>query len=69
MSAWGDVMRDPARIPEVLAKVQELWQKVPNLRLGQFLGNVAKSDVKLYYMEDDELVERLVAIYCEADEE
>lgn len=62
-------MRDPARIPEVLKKVRELWEKVPNLRLGQFLGNCAKSDIKLYYMEDDELVKRLVAMYSEADKE
>ena len=52
-------MRDPKRIPKVLAKVQELWEKYPDERLLQLLINAAGTvkDVgpapNLFYVEDD----------------
>ena len=58
---------DPNRIDPMLAKIKELWEKVPDLRLGQFLGNCAKSDLKLYYIEDDKLLEKLENMYSQAD--
>jgi uncharacterized protein YihD (DUF1040 family) len=61
--------RDPDRIPKVLSKIEKLWQKSPDLRLGQLLGNCANSELKLYYMEDDVLLRRLEAMYGEADKE
>lgn len=48
-------MRDPQRIPEVLAKLGLYWQKHPDLRLGQILGNF---DID-YSTEDEVLVEAL----------
>lgn len=42
-------MRDPNRIPDVLRALGLLWQKYPDLRLGQLLLNF---DVA-YYTEDD----------------
>jgi uncharacterized protein YihD (DUF1040 family) len=67
MNFFGNQPRDPARIPHVLAKIQELWEKVPDLRLGQFLGNTCKSETQLYYLEDDDLLEKLESMYKEAD--
>ncbi|KKK68215.1 hypothetical protein LCGC14_2946290 [marine sediment metagenome] len=61
--------RDPERITPMLAKVKELWEKVPQLRLGQLLGNCVRSEIQLYYMEDDVLLEKLEAMYSEADKD
>ena len=61
--------RDPERITPTLAKIEELWKKVPQLRLGQFLGNCAKAEIQLYYMEDDVLLKKLEAMYSKADED
>lgn len=52
-------MRDPNRIPNVLHDVQRVWEAFPDMRLGQLLLNVAE-DPALYYMEDEELVHRLL---------
>lgn len=54
-------MRDPNRIPEILKLVQESWERSPDLRLGQFVCNLAailgKRDP--FYLEDDELLKAL----------
>ena len=52
-------MRDPERIPEVLHDIQRVWEAFPDMRLGQLLLNVV-ADPALYYLEDDELVHRLL---------
>ena len=52
-------MRDPKRIPETLHDVQRVWEAFPDLRLGQLLLNVVP-DTALYYIEDEELVHRLL---------
>ncbi|MCK4788084.1 MAG: hypothetical protein KAV87_30300 [Desulfobacteraceae bacterium] len=53
-------MRDPERIPRILAKIQEIWQKYPDLRLGQLIVNVSpKHERNLFYAEDDELEHQL----------
>lgn len=61
--------RDPSRITPMLAKIEEIWKKVPQLRLGQFLGNCVSKEIQLYHMEDDVLLEKLEAMYAEADTE
>ena len=52
-------MRKPERIPEILYDVQRVWEAFPDLRLGQLILNVIP-ETALYYMEDDELVHRLL---------
>lgn len=55
-------MRDPNRIPDILAKVELLWKDSPDLRLMQLLMNVIGSEApcpQLYYLEDDELRKKL----------
>jgi Ni,Fe-hydrogenase III small subunit len=55
-------MRDPKRIAPLLAKVREVWEKMPDLRLCQLIGNCFPAG-DLYYREDDELLHALEATY------
>ena len=50
-------MRDPARIPKVLAEVQKVWEKHPDLRLGQLVVVAAsQAYMDAFYIEDENLV-------------
>ncbi len=54
--------RDGARIPLVLEAIRKVWQKQPDLRLGQLLMNTlvtAGPCPELFYTEDDTLVKLL----------
>jgi len=56
------IPRDPKRIPEVLRLIEQVWEKNPDLRLGQLLLNHMNPDSaepELYYLEDDALLRRL----------
>jgi len=55
-------MRDPARIKTVLATIEELWTRYPQLRLGQLIGNCFHTE-DIYYIEDRKLVEKLKETY------
>lgn len=48
-------MRDPKRIPKLLAQLGELWAEQPDLRLGQIIGNASIT----YYTEDDKAAQAL----------
>lgn len=57
-------MRDPARIPQVLETVYRIWGQFPDLRLAQLIENVKRyEEADIYYLEDDELVRRLIDLY------
>ena len=58
-------MRDPSRIYEHLSTLAEIWYKYPDLRFSQLVLNVIGSDD--YYTEDDEIFERLKALYKVGD--
>lgn len=53
-------MRDPDRIPSVLAEIEQLWQRHPDWRLGQLICNLASwadhDATSPYDIEDDALV-------------
>lgn len=51
-------MRDPKRIESVLNTVREVWEKVPDYRLGQLLSVAAESP-DLLHIEDTDLQHRL----------
>ena len=57
-------MRNPDRIDKILNEIKNIWEKYPDLRLGQLLCNVLR-DPALYYVEDDQLVESLKKYYIE----
>lgn len=48
-------MRDPKRIPKILAQLGDLWMANPDLRLGQIMGNASIT----YYTEDDKAADAL----------
>jgi hypothetical protein len=60
-------MREEARIKRILSKLEQLWNKYPDQRLGQILENYVffqgergdKTSVKLFYQEDD-LTEKIL---------
>ena len=56
-------MRDPERITDVLARVEELWRQYPEWRLGQLLCNVAAwadpTPESVWVVEDDEVVAQI----------
>ena len=55
-------MRDKERIESTLKTIKSIWNKYPDLRLGQLILNVC-SDSTLYYIEDDRLVQKLKDYY------
>lgn len=55
-------MRDPTRIDRVLEVVKKYWERNPDLRLCQLLGNCFGFN-DLYYVEDDVLVKELDNAY------
>lgn len=53
-------MRNPARIPKILALLERYWELHPDLRLGQLLYSLLPANLDdPFYLEDDVLVERL----------
>lgn len=55
-------MRDPARIPQMLKALEEVWRADPDLRLGQLLVNATNFSGRrvlcpeIFYAEDDVLL-------------
>ena len=58
-------MRDPNRIPEILAMLQQGWEKVPDWRLGQLTENLKRyiGIDDLFYIEDDEMTKKIVDFF------
>lgn len=57
-------MRSKARIDPVIEKLREVWKNHPDMRFGQLIMNIApiryiNGSVDIWYMEEDELLERL----------
>ena len=55
-------MRDPNRITTVCNKLAAIWSAYPDLRLGQLILNVIDG-TPLYYIEDNDLLNRLEDFY------
>jgi uncharacterized protein YihD (DUF1040 family) len=56
------VMRNPNRIPEIMALLQRGWQRVPDQRFGQLIENLKRyiGVDDLFYIEDDEMIEKII---------
>lgn len=52
-------MRDVNRIEPMFAELKKVWEKHPDLRLGQLICNIVPED-KLYYVEDDIMQEKII---------
>lgn len=61
-------MRDPKRIDHILNRLKQVWETHPDLRLGQLILNVVE-DPTLYYIEDDDLIDRLEQTYADKKED
>jgi len=58
-------MRDINRISRVLDTIRRIWMKNPDLRLTQMIINVGGDNEDIFFLEDDELAERLVILYSD----
>lgn len=63
-------MRDVNRIDPLMTRLAECWKEVPNWRLGQFMINalsetLSKTDRDPFYIEDDELIEKIEQLFKE----
>lgn len=64
-------MRDPARIPEILKRIETIWTKFPDWRLSQLLLNALATSrppsidekQQFFYTEDDKILESLNRLY------
>lgn len=66
-------MRNPKRISRISKLIGEIWRKNPNLRLCQLIENCARLKKhkltdepyreSMYYLEDEELEQRLKEVY------
>ena len=55
-------MRDLNRIKPVLKELEDLWLENPDLRIGQLIMGITRTEEtnpKLFYMEDDEFLIKL----------
>jgi len=61
-------MRDKNRIPLILKRLEELWNKHPDMRLAQLLWNIYPctdyTRIDPYYMEDEEFMSNIEKYYA-----
>ena len=57
--------RDPKRIPGVLSRLQQIWEKRPDMRLAQLLLSVGQAS--LFAKEDNALLDQMEALFKELD--
>lgn len=55
-------MRDPNRIKKILNTIEKIWEKCPDLRLGQLLTNAVHERI-IYFIEDEDLEGALKEYY------
>ena len=62
-------MRNPDRIPIILKRLENIWMKHPDLRLGQLFINLCfllkQQGTNMFSIEDDELLNELEKMYRE----
>ena len=60
-------MRDPKRINKILELIKKIWEKNPDLRLCQLIGNIGNCfpSGDLYHIEDDLLMKALKIYYLD----
>ena len=51
-------MRDVTRIEPMLEELKSVWEQYPDLRLGQLICDIVPEE-KLFYIEDDLMLERI----------
>lgn len=51
--------RSPERVPEILQAIAKLWNKNPDIRLGQMLDALMSYHQELFQLDDDVLLRKL----------
>ena len=60
LSMFSGKGREPQRIDELMSELERIWKEHPDTRLGQLLVSCVDGDAeKLFYMEDEDLLEKL----------
>ena len=60
LDMFKDKGRDPQRIDALVSELERIWKEHPDTRLGQLLVSCVDGDAdKLFYMEDEALLEKL----------
>ena len=57
-------MRNKNRIPQILKRIQHIWERNLDLRLGQLICNIIDPKY-LYEIEDEKLLELMEKIYVD----
>jgi hypothetical protein len=57
------LMRNPDRMYPMLEMLLSLWQKYPDMRLGQLIENVAGHKNMIWNMDDNEMYDKMEEIY------
>ena len=57
-SLWGGGRRKAERIPYILDKIKEIWEKIPDMRLGQLMAYCGGN--ALFALEDEDLLDRII---------
>ena len=54
-----DERRNPDRIRPFLDEFARIWEQYPDLRFGQVVAHIENDETRRFYMEDDELLQRI----------
>lgn len=56
-------MKDVSKISKTLNEIEKIWNENPDLRLGQLILNLFLTPYSLYFVEDEDLVDKLKEYY------
>jgi hypothetical protein len=59
------IRRNPDRIPRLLNKLEQVWRKYPDMRLGQLMVNIDPKFESICFVEEDARFEALIDIVLE----
>ena len=62
-----DEKRNPDRIKSFLSELAKVWEQYPDLRFGQIVAHIENDETKRFYMEDDELLQRIKELQSKND--
>jgi len=62
-------LRDKNRIPKILKRLQFIWEKNPDMRLGQLIGNVfpctPDTQIDTHFFPDETFISMLEIFYSQ----
>jgi hypothetical protein len=51
----------------ILKVIEKIIEKHPDLRVGQLISSCLDNEEKLFFISDDELIDRLLILYGKGD--